>query len=334
MQKRILFAVPQQAAFTSPINKAFRELGYEVFNFDYLKPDIVSRGLGVINNIFPWQQTTSRMYERQVNQQLLCAVSQISPQYLFVIKGETLTSGVLEKIKSQGVITINWYPDNIGSWGLIMKTARSYNYYISVCKYLTQKLNAAGRRTLYLPVADIADTSFKSTPKTYNLVFAGHKTQKRIEYFSTILDLGFTLWGYPHWQQSQLANYYKGLLSITEMKQSFRRAKIVVNVSTGEKGVLLSIANLKNFEATGVGTFVLSEYSTALAELFREDHEMVFFKSKQELRRKAIYYLRNGREREKIARAGWKRTRKDHTYKKRLMIIFNKITDDRHARKT
>lgn len=322
MKKSILFATPKNSSFTQPISAGLRELGFDVFLFDYLKPDIVSQTIGFGSNLLASIRLRT-LYAHWVNYRLLETVSHLSPDYLFVIKGETISARTIDTIKTRGISTINWFPDNVGSWHLVMQTARSYDHYASVCHYLSEKLNESGRKTLYLPVADIADKFFVRTKKKYNLVFAGHKTRKRELYFSIIKDLGFDLWGYPHWKDSILAPHYHGYLEVREMKQMFRLAKIVVNVSTAEEGIPISIANLKNFEATGVGTFVLSEFSPALAELFVENKEMVFFRTKEELRKKAIYYLNHDYEREKIALAGWRRTKKDHTYNKRLTKLFN-----------
>lgn len=324
MKKRVLFAIPQHAAFRNPISKAFRQLGMEVFYFDYLKPDFVSRGLGTLANILS-NKRLAASFKQWVNKQLLQTITSLSPDYLFVIKGETIKADTIGKINTLKTSTINWFPDNVGSWNLLMQTARSYDHYISVCQYLTRKLNAVGRPTLYLPVADVADNKLTNLPKKYDLVFAGHKTRKREKYFAEILDLGFHLWGYPHWKESPVASHYRGLLTIPAMKQMFRYSKIVINVSTGEEGVPLSIANLKSFEATGVGAFVLSEYSPALAELFQENKEMVFFRTKEEMRKKAIYYLKRDALRQLIAVAGWRRTAKDHTYERRLRLLFDYI---------
>lgn len=326
MRKKILFAIPQSSAFTIPITQALISMGFDVYHFDYLKPNALSRSISVLVNKLHSSKFSS-LYINIVNSQLLSVIKQIRPMYLFVIKGETLKSETLAKIKAEGIITINWFPDNIGLWNVLIKTAKDYQFYISVCEILTKELNKFGRPTLYLPVADVADQMREQIDKEYNLVFAGHKTLKRIDYLSHIADLGFNLWGYPHWKESSIASYYHDLLSVKDMKSIFRRSKIVVNVSTGEEGVPISIANLKNFEATGVGAFVLSEYSPALSKLFKEDKEMVFFKSKKELRQKAVYYLEHDKKRECIAEAGWIKTKKEHTYIHRMKKMFNYINN-------
>ena len=57
---------------------------------------------------------------------------------------------------------------------------------------------------------------------------------------------------------------------------------------------------------------------------YKENEEMVFYRSSAELVEKIKYYSERGDEREKIAEAGCQRTLREHTYKKRFEEIFKK----------
>ena len=65
--------------------------------------------------------------------------------------------------------------------------------------------------------------------------------------------------------------------------------------------------NMRTFEVPACGTFVLSERSPEIEEFFKKDEEIVFFSTPQELKDKALYYLKHRGERERIARAGYER---------------------------
>ncbi|KKP59999.1 MAG: hypothetical protein UR52_C0001G0079 [Candidatus Gottesmanbacteria bacterium GW2011_GWA1_34_13] len=324
MKNKILFVSPRNSSFFIPIKHALTKLGMDVFTFDYLKPDVMSRMLGIISNLLN-SKRFKILRNNRINHQLIKKIKILKPNYFFTVKGEVFYPKTIEQINSLGIITINWYPDNLVLWQNLIKTAKTYKYFFSVCTMLTTKLNQTGRKTYYLPVAGQADIKIIQTPKIYDIVFAGHRTQKRINYFSEICDLNFNLWGYPHWKHTIMAPYYRNYLPVNRMQNIFRQAKIVINVLTGEKGIPINTANLRNFEATGVGTFILSEYCPALAKLFIEDQEMVFFRNKKELRQKAIYYLKRDKERERIAKNGWLKTRKDHTYIMRFNEMFSII---------
>lgn len=76
--------------------------------------------------------------------------------------------------------------------------------------------------------------------------------------------------------------------------------------------------NLRLYEATGVGTFLLTDFKSDLQKLFIPGKEVETYSTKEELVSKVKYYLSHNQEREKIARAGQKRTLKEHTYKLRM----------------
>ena len=81
----------------------------------------------------------------------------------------------------------------------------------------------------------------------------------------------------------------------------------------------------RNFEIPGHESFLLTEYAPHLEDYYEIGKELDCFKNIPELIEKIKYYLVNEKEREEIAKAGYKRTLKDHTYEKRFNEIFKII---------
>jgi spore maturation protein CgeB len=75
------------------------------------------------------------------------------------------------------------------------------------------------------------------------------------------------------------------------------------------------------FEATGVGTCLLTDWKEHIADLFEPDEEVVTYKSAEECIEKAKWLLENPAERERIAKAGQKRTLRDHTFENRVELF-------------
>jgi spore maturation protein CgeB len=71
---------------------------------------------------------------------------------------------------------------------------------------------------------------------------------------------------------------------------------------------------MRMFEATGVGSCLLTEHMDRMAELFEPDKEVVTYKSAEECVEKALYLLDNRAERAAIARAGQDKTLRDHNF--------------------
>jgi glycosyltransferase involved in cell wall biosynthesis len=84
--------------------------------------------------------------------------------------------------------------------------------------------------------------------------------------------------------------------------------------------------NYRTFETTGCGTFLLTNYTPGLEKLFDIGKEIVVYNDLNDLDNKVKYYLENEEEREKIAKSGYERSKKDHTYferSKKLIQIIN-----------
>jgi spore maturation protein CgeB len=80
-------------------------------------------------------------------------------------------------------------------------------------------------------------------------------------------------------------------------------------------------ANMRLFEATGVGTCLLTDWKENLHELFEPDREVVTYKSVEECIEKVKWLLDHPQEREAIAKAGQARTLKDHTFAQRAIQL-------------
>jgi spore maturation protein CgeB len=81
-----------------------------------------------------------------------------------------------------------------------------------------------------------------------------------------------------------------------------------------------SASNMRMFEATGVGTCLLTDAKSRLTDLFGEN-EVATYESPGECREKLLWLTKNPAEARKISAAGQARTLRDHTYLARLPVI-------------
>lgn len=82
---------------------------------------------------------------------------------------------------------------------------------------------------------------------------------------------------------------------------------------------------MRPFQSVGAGAMALNEYCPELEDMFEIDKEIVTFEfgNFQELREKLSWYASHDKERERIARAGYERGRKQHTFSARIRQIFD-----------
>jgi spore maturation protein CgeB len=78
---------------------------------------------------------------------------------------------------------------------------------------------------------------------------------------------------------------------------------------------------MRLFEATGVGTCLITDWKDNLHDLFEPDREVVTYRSPQECVEKVKWLLEHPQEREAIAQAGQARTLKDHTFDQRAIEL-------------
>ena len=86
--------------------------------------------------------------------------------------------------------------------------------------------------------------------------------------------------------------------------------------------------NYRTFETTGCGTFLITNYTPGLEKLFDIGKEIVVYNDLNDLDNKVKYYLENEEEREKIANAGYERSKTDHTYYERAKTLVDIINNN------
>ncbi|WP_035992812.1 glycosyltransferase [Leptolyngbya sp. KIOST-1] len=82
-----------------------------------------------------------------------------------------------------------------------------------------------------------------------------------------------------------------------------------------------SASNLRLFEATGVGTCLVTDHKDNIKLLFEPDHEVVTYKSADECVEKVNWLLQHPKHRQAIAESGQRRTLNEHTLGHRAKSI-------------
>jgi spore maturation protein CgeB len=92
--------------------------------------------------------------------------------------------------------------------------------------------------------------------------------------------------------------------------------------------------NSRLFEATGMGTLLITDWKENLHDLFEPGREVLAYHTAEECADLIQYYLEHEEERQAIARAGYERTLSEHTYYHRmqeLVAILDRYLDKAQA---
>lgn len=109
----------------------------------------------------------------------------------------------------------------------------------------------------------------------------------------------------------------------SEMPKVFRQSRINLN---------LTIPNIKSgiplriWDVLGAGGFLLTDYQAEIPLYFKEGEDLVCFDGVEDLVRKADYYLKHEEERRQIAKNGYEKVKKYHTYRDRIETMLQIIS--------
>ena len=134
------------------------------------------------------------------------------------------------------------------------------------------------------------------------------------------------MWGYGKeflLPTSNLYKYHHGEAWSLDMYRLLAQSKITINrhIDAAENYA----NNMRLYEATGMGTMLLTDKKDNLGDLFKTGIEVVEYSGPQDLVKKVKHYLKNENERTRIARRGQLRTLKDHTYYVRMKELIKII---------
>jgi hypothetical protein len=128
---------------------------------------------------------------------------------------------------------------------------------------------------------------------------------------------GYGRRGWPPW--SPVRRRHHGEAWGLDMYRVLRDSKIALNRHIAVAGEYAN--NMRLFEATGVGTMLLTDAKANLDELFEPGTEVATYTTASELAERVRHYLTHEDERRAIAAAGQQRTLREHGYDRRMIEL-------------
>jgi len=142
--------------------------------------------------------------------------------------------------------------------------------------------------------------------KKYDIGFVGYVSfEKRADMLDEFL--------------KEFPNFWFGQALFEDCAEIYRKSRIVFNTAATDD------LNMRVFEATATGSFLLTENIPTIHELYEDGVHLVTYDSIPDAIEKARYYLKHEDEREAIAKAGMERTLQYHTYKHRIWKALDVI---------
>lgn len=322
--------------------RALRSLGHKVTVFD--NREVRLRLLKWLPTPISYRlrRKIKRLAELDIalmNKQLLHTVKVVKPDLVVADKALNVNRFTVEEIGKMGVITANWFPDELQRIDWIRQVAPSYAYFFSFDRYLISMLRNEGLMNVhYLPFGCDPDLhrTVDLTPMEMNqyrsaVCFIGAYYPEREEVLSRLTGFDLKIWGYKDWAKTSLKPFYQGLIGNgEEMVKVYNACQVALNIHfhSAAYGV-----NYRTFEIAGCGVLQLVDERPDVVNTFEVGREVVTYSTLEDLQEKVAYYLDHPSERQTIATRGQVRAYRDHTLQQRidrmLRICFGNETVER-----
>ncbi len=154
------------------------------------------------------------------------------------------------------------------------------------------------------------------TKKKYDISFIGQPYGERGYYIKKLNEFAHKQKLVAHFPR---ASGSKFILTYENINEIYNQSKI--NIAFAPKEQPGRIINLRSYEICMSGNFQLVQYTPCLEEFFEYDNEIAGWKNTKDLITQVRYYLNNPDERERIAKKGYERAIKQHTWTHRFSQV-------------
>lgn len=274
-----------------------------------------------------------------LNQALVAKVAAFQPDVVFlVLMAHEIWTDTLDLIRANSpAVVVNWGTDD--SWKFKQMSrfyARHVDLHITThAPALIQAKHdgldnvavsqwAACGDTLRAPIA--------SADCRYDVSFVGAKYGNRPDWIAELAKRGIKADCFGK-------GWDGGVVPAAEIGRIFQQSRVSLNFS--DSGLQLIGGQVtrsrqikaRTFEVPGAGGVLLTEPADGLDQYFDLRSEMGTFESADELAEKIRYLLANPLERDAMAARGHERVVREHTYRARLPVLFERAREGADARR-
>jgi len=229
--------------------------------------------------------------------------------------------------ESTSTVTVGWFADDHWRFdGYSRYWAKALNWVLTTDAATVDKYRAVGQPNVLLSqwAANEVDYHPTGTGLNYDVTFVGQPHGRRTELVEHLRHKGIDVqaWG-PGWPN--------GRATQAQMVDIFSSSRINLNMAASSVGTSSAWCRDTNqikgrvFEVPACGGLLLTDPAPGLDRYFRVGEEIAIYRGKRDLVSKVRYLLAHEDERAAIARAGFERTIREHTWRRRFADVFTAI---------
>jgi spore maturation protein CgeB len=260
---------------------------------------------------------------------------------IFVKSGEYIGKNLIINLKKKTKKIIYYCNDNPfvqrdkKRWDLFHSASKFYDLLVFHDKSRLSEAKKRGLKNIAIVVPPYDKNVHKKTnlkKKNKDIVFVGTWSEQKGNLINKLIKLGLNIKIYgSNWKKDKNFHSIKRFITTGHLKYSnytriIRSSKIAIALYSNENKDSI---NPRSIEIAAIGTFMLSKKTSTMTKLFKENKEVVFFKTPQECYHKCNFYILNSKKREIIAKNGYDKVTKhlsvsnEDLIKKIVKIVFN-----------
>jgi len=262
---------------------------------------------------------------------LAAQIKHYKPDVLLNLAMDSISTSFLQDMKGYVDFLIGWSEPpalfNKQDWGV-------YDLIVAPSEGLVDYFQEVGMKTELLRFGfeqRVLSMSSIYSRKTIPVSFVGStgaihsKRQRLLEVICAELGDDISIWA-PSIDKSLkpvVRDRYQGPAWGKDLYRIMTISEITLNCHIDIAGRFAD--NMRLYEATGVGTLLITDWKENLHAMFDIGREVVTYRTPEECAELIYYYLDHNEEREAIGRAGQQRTLRDHTCYQRMLELIDII---------
>lgn len=277
---------------------------------------------------FDFLSLLQRHGKYRMNDRLREVVEEEKPDILFscLYKNEIDKETMRRITEESDTVTVNWFCDD--HWRFEKFSSR----YATCFDWVATTVPEAADTYRRLGQPNVHCTQWAVNPFTYvpsrgplayDVTFVGQPYGHRRAVIEELQRQGIAVeafgggWPVGRISQEKMVEVF----GKSRINLNFTAASVPVNRLFGRPRTVRQIKG-RSFEVPGCGGFLLTEDAAHLSEYYEPGKDIVVFQSAKELAALIAYYHAHEEERALIARAGYERTMREHTYVHRFHALF------------
>lgn len=264
----------------------------------------------------------------RLNQALLKRVEETSPDVLFcVLMHYEVWIETIRAIRNNGAWVVNWSTDDSWKYRMFSKLIGSeFDLFVTTYPQMIDRYHRDGINSVCLSQwAANGDTLFPPLPASacrYPVSFVGAAYGKRRAMVERLHHEGIEVACFGH-------GWPEGPVETKRMAEIIRESQVSLNFSDGAHGrsdAAIRQIKARMFEVPGYGGCLLTEEAPNLDQYFHIGEEVLTFEGTDEMVAQVKSLLSCPERRDAIARRGFDRVRRDHTYERRFDELLQELT--------